>query len=834
MALSCTTAEMRRILKDHEDENWNSQPLSQSGEDVLDSVTGGKAAPEYVPLFSMMDGLTTSLRGKFKDGSESGRAMYDSMFEGGFHADKAQVRQHTAEGYADAIDRSVGARFIRETDPHFKEWALEQGIGPRQADITINAGETFYNQVGLAMRGVDDPNISKQAKAAAAKAHGSMRQVYDLAQKHGVTGFEGDALDNYLPRIYNNRKMNDLFRKHEEGAVREFFFRSIKNFQGNEITDDLARIFAKSMVRTLRRSSAGMDAHMSGGINIDDMSKLREFFTDGLSGEDLTKATVDFDKAKAMLDAENVSKAADNGKHVRAKRRVRLDEGYRTEVEAKDGSMTDLAFHSLLHNDARAVGLRYTQVMAGHIGLARKGIKSQGDFDKALDGLRSREIERGVDPHQIDQEVKALIRGHKLITGRSVEADPGSTGSQLSRTVRDMNFVRSSGSFGQAQLAEYGNTLAIGMGRMLGRNLPEFTNMTARAADGTLDNKVVAQLEDWFGPGSDFMRHPAIRGFDEFGEGFEGSSKLQQGMAKADGTIQVGKRAASVVSFMAPIVTRMERQASVGHVLEFTTRVQKGQTGFKPAKAARWRGAGMSDEMQGKVFANIKAHARFKDGRLDDMNVKDWDADVADAMQHGIRRQASFTVQRNDLGDLPEVMRGTAGRLLFQFKAFMFGSIVKQLERGVHYRDIETFVAWTTSWFIASMAYIPQTYLETIGNPEERAKKLTIEQIAGAGFSRAGWTALLVPIAATIADITGNDGMFNHRYSGLEASLLSLDQNPTFQLLGSAWGTLTEPLDAIPSMDAKFGDAEAQKQALQIIPFNRVLGVKNVLHILDE
>lgn len=834
MNLSCKTDEMRRILRDHAEDDWASKNLSESGEETLDRVTGGETAPEYVPLFSMMDGLTTNLRGKFKDGTESGRAMYDSLFEGGFIRDKTQVRQHTAEGYADAIDRSVGARLIRDSDPHFKEWAKERGIGPKQADITIQAGEDFYSEVGLAMRGISDEAISPQAKAAASKMQDSFRQIWDAAQKAGVKGFEGDPLDNWMPRIYNARRMTDLFRKHEEGAVREFFFRSIKSAQGDEITDELARIFSKSMVRTLRRSNAGMDNNMAGGISIDDAEKLREFFIDGLKGRDLEKAEADFTRAQELLAAEKASKGTDAGKIDRAKRRVRLDEGFRAEVQAKDGSLTDLKFTDMLHNDARAVGLRYIQVMAGHIGLARKGIKSSADFESTLNGIISREEARGIDPHQIRTEVEALRRGHRLLTGRSVEVDPSGTGSQLSRSVRDLNFVRSSGSFGMAQLAEYGNTIAVGIGRVLGRDLPEFVGLTARASDGTLDNKLAAQLEDWYGPGTDFMRNPAIRGFDEFGEGFEGSSKLQQGLAKADVPIQIGKRVASVVSFMGPIVTRMERQASIGHVLEFTSRVRKGQLSFGDAKAARWRGAGMSNEMQSRVFNEINTHAKFDaNGRLLDMNVQKWDVEVADNMQHSLRRQSSFTIQRNDLADIPESMRGPVGRLAFQFKAFMFGSIVKQLERGIHYRDIETFVAFTTSWFIASMAYVGQTYLETISNPELREEKLTLEQIAGAGFSRAGWTALLVPIAATVADITGNDDMFNHRYSGLQASLLSFDQNPTSQLIGSVFGTLTEPLDAIDS-EATFGDREAGQQLLQALPFNRVLGVKNVLHLLDE
>lgn len=834
-AIPDSAGAQRRVLTgEFEDE---ADVLSKSGEDALDNVTGGDAVPEYVPLFSMVDGLTTSLRGKFKDGSESGRAMYDALFEGGFVKDKLKTRQHTAEGYADAIDRAVGARIIRDTDPHFKDWAQKElNMGPKQADVTVDAGENFYTQVGLAIRNIDDPSISSQAKAAAAKMQESFREIWDLAQAAGVKGFEGDPLDNWLPRIYNKRKMTEAFRKFDEEPLRAFFREAIKSGQ-DDISEELASIFAKSMVRTLRRSSAGMDSQMSGGIPIDDLEELRRFFTDGLEGEDLTKATADFDRASEMLEAQKSAKSsrdADAGKIDRAKRRVRLNEGYKDFVEGKDGQAHELKFTDLLHNDARAVGLRYTQVMAGHIGLARKGIKSQGDFDRALDGIRSREEGRA-DPQKIDQEVKALKRGHRLLTGRSVEADPQSTGSQLSRTFRDSNFIRSSGGFGMAQLAEFGNTIAIGVGRMFGRHLPEFANLTKRAADGTLDNKVAAQIETWFGAGTDFMRHPAIRGFDEFGEGFEGTSKLQQAMAKADAPIQVMKRVASVVSFMSPIVTRMERQASIGHVVEFTSRVHKGQLKFGKAKAARWRGAGMDDAMQARVFKQIKAKAKFDSkGRLEDLNVKEWDPEIAEAMQLSVRRQASFTVQRNDLADIPESMRGPVGRLVFQFKAFMFGSIVKQLERGMHYRDIETFVAWTTSWFIASMAYVGQTMVETVGNPELREEKLSIEQIAGAGFSRAGWTALLVPIAATIADITGNDGMFNHRYSGFQSSLLSADQNPTSQLIGGVLGTAKAlTLDNIDPDTRGIGKTDAQR-GLSLIPYNRVLGVKNVLHLFDE
>jgi hypothetical protein len=242
----------------------------------------------------------------------------------------------------------------------------------------------------------------------------------------------------------------------------------------------------------------------------------------------------------------------------------------------------------------------------------------------------------------------------------------------------------------------------------------------------------------------------------------------------------------------------------------------------------------MSDEMQGRVFEAIKKHAKFApNGKLLDLNVSKWNYEVSDNFGLSLRRQASFTIQRNDLGDIPEAMRNPAGRLLFQFKSFMFGSIVKQLQRGAHYRDIETFVAWSTSMMLASTVYVAQTSIDNALSSEERKKALSPEKIAGAGFSRAGWTALLVPIAATASDLAGYDGMFNHRYSGLQASLLSVDSNPTGSLVRSVLGTLTEPLDLLDD-DALFADREAAKDVMNILPFNRLLGIKNALHLFDE
>ncbi len=303
-------------------------------------------------------------------------------------------------------------------------------------------------------------------------------------------------------------------------------------------------------------------------------------------------------------------------------------------------------------------------------------------------------------------------------------------------------------------------------------------------------------------------------------------------MGKTDGAVQMTKRMASAASLMAPINARLEKIAAVAHALVYTD-IAKGTTKISKAKRARLRGSGLSDKMQDKVIAEMRKHVEWDSrGRVKDLHAEDWNYNTADQFAMSVRRDASFTIQRNDIADLPVIVYNPAGRLLLQFKSFMFGSVVKQLERGHNYADIETFTSFMSSIFMAGTAYIGQTYIDYATDPEKRAEMLSPENIAGAAYQRAGFAAITTPFVATAAELAGFGDVVNHRTSGLATSLLSMDQNPTTQLLRSLEQTIYGSVDLL-SPTARFDDKDV-KRALTLLPFNRVLGVKNGLHLLEE
>ena len=812
------------VARDHLDSVGASRLVSPEGapnaslapraEQKFDDIFDEDDVPDFA--FNRVDKLLTNLRGKLFAGTAAVRQLSSRMLEGGFLKDKTKTRAFTAEGRADAIYRSAMSRMMNQTDPDVTAWAKARGIsGPRQS-LGVQAGAEFYTEVAQALRGI--AGASSEAVRAASRIRPLLDEVYDLAEKAGVKGFEKEKLDNFFPRMYDGAKVNRAIHLYGEDGVSAWVSRAILN-EADDMTQELAEKIAKGYTRTLRRSASTIDQNLSHGIPLEDMDRLRELLGDG----------PDVDGIIDAVEAFKARRAANAGKITHAKSRLRLDESFSAPITRLDGTVETLSMTDLTHNDARRVLSRYFQVLSGHIGLAREvGIKSRADFDTLKTAAIAKGEVIGIPPNQLEKEGLALEQAYKLLTGVSIEDDIASAGSQLSRVARDVNFTRIGGKFGVAQIAELGNIVGVAGVRAFLRHLPELQRLTRRAADGQLDNRVARQLEEWFGPGTDFETHPAIKAFDQYGEGYNLTTRTGRTLAAVDAPLQVAKRTASVASLMAPINARLEKMAGVMHVLDVTDAAR----GKGKLNAARWRGAGLDDTMQARVLTEMK-HAEFDGGTLKDLHIDRWDVDVADNFSQALRRQASLTIQRNDLSDLPVAMlKSPVAKLIFQFKSFMIGSINKQLNRGIHYRDIETATSWMAGMFFAGIAYIGQVSIDQANDPEKRKELLTPEKIAATAFQRAGFAAILIPPAATVVSLFGYDKFFNQRTSGLASSILSMDSNPTSGLLKDIEGTLRLPLNLL-SDDYRFSQADLRRMT-RILPFHRVLAVKNALHLLEE
>lgn len=757
----------------------------------------------------------------FHSGSPRVRKLASGMLEGGFLKDKKATRGFTAEGRGQHIRRVFEAGVFRETLEPFKAWAKRNGHSDARRLFTTTTGEEFYSEVGKAMRGITD-GLSPEALQAAKSIRPFMDNIFELAERAGVKGFNKEALQDYFPRMLSHRKWHAMHRKVGKKGLEKYYREAIVS-ANSDLGDELAGQIARAYVRTIRQSVAGIENDLLHGIRLDDTEKLRELF-DG---------DPDIENIISAIDEIKLKENANRGTVSHAKSRILFDESFKAPVKGFDDQEFELKFTDLLENDARRVLKRYGQTMSGHIGMAQElGIRSRSDFNQMKAAIIAEAEEAGTDLARAKLEVEALEDAYKLVLGQSIETNPSGFASQASRTATGYTYSTRGGQFGVNAVAEMGNTIGLGSVRSLLRSVPELKKFWTRAKDGQLEHDMARTAELLFAPGVHTLTGHAIRNLDELGEGFEGTGAANKAMAAADPYLKSGARFTAIASGLSG-VTDVTQRISAVQWLEKLSAFANGRN-ISAGQASRLRAAGLTPEMQERVFAMLRESGAgvYRKGRMVDIDVNKWtDGDALDAMNMASHREMRNAIQENDISNATKLFHHPVGRIMLQFLRFPMEAVNKQLLRGVHHADVETAKSWTASYLIGSVVYMAQTSIEFANDPEEREKRLAVENIAKVGFMRTGFSSMLPMAADNVNALAGNDPWFAYgRSSGLGTNVTT--SNPVVTTAKDAALTATLPLRLLRD-DYQFSQQDVRR-ATSIIPFQRLLGIKNGLHAIEE
>lgn len=749
----------------------------------------------------------------FHNGTEATRRYASRILEGGLLADRTQARSFTAEGAARNMQQVMTTRFYRESLEDFKEWANRNGYSALRRESGTEAGERFYTEVTRALRG--ETEVDPAALRAAPRLRNILNDMHEMAAKAELAGFvDAEPLPNFVPRMFDEMKVAKAFDDIDEQVIANWFREALLSAQ-DELEDAAAQTLANGFTRAIRNRAILMEDVVNHGLPTADLDQIRDLLAGLVDEAELD----DIVESIRRINRPSTDKA---GKVNHGRQRLRIDETTRLPVRRKDGEAYTFSIEDLTISDARKTIPRYIQTMSGHIGLAQHaGIRGEADVNKILKEM----AEQGA-PKAEQERMKEAIN---LVRGYSIERNPYSGLAQFSRASASADYVRLGGSFGAAQLPELGNIIGeAGITTFL-RSIPEYRSFLRRAADGKLENELLQELEDFVAPGTDFIRSPATGMFDEQGLGYRVDTRAQRFLAKTDAPLQRAGRFTSIMSGMAPINAMLERMATV----EVANNWARQATGRRGVQVSRLRAAGISAEMQERVFDQIRRHTDFNEaGRVKQINFDRWDDfDARDTYRLALDRERSNVIQRNDIGNTGRYIHTPLGRMLTRFMTFMLNSINKQLLRGVHHRDITTFVSWSSSMFLASLVYVGQTALDYAGDDKERKERLSPDRIAAAAFARAGAFAIIPPIVDSSLALASMDQIFNKtRTSGLGTSLVT--SNPTITGVQDLLTTAALPARLVQS-DYRFSQTDADRM-IRLLPFQRFLGVKSALNAITS
>lgn len=746
------------------------------------------------------------------------------MMEGG-HLAMGKVRNFTAEGRAEHVDRMFINRFHKETGPDFKAWVAESEFGVVGSTFGTEAGRQFYTDVVTALRG-GTPE-SPHAATAAAKIRPLLDEYWLQAQRAGVKGFEGDPLPNYVPRMYDYDKWIEVVDDIGEGNLVGFFRENLLN--STDLSEELAEKIARGMVRSTMRRQAGMDQQLAHGIPLHDMDELRKFLdpigdtADARLADEIVELLEEFNAARVNPDQGNIRFA---------QKRIQFDELYPVDVKRKNGKLRRMTIADLTENDGRKLLSRYSRVMSGHIGMAREaGILSRQDFDNKMQAIRAEATEVGGERlAKVEGEIEALETAYRSITGQSLERDPFGTSAQVTRTAMGFTYLANGGMFGLAQIPEFANAIAeAGIATFI-HYVPEFGRILKRAQNGELVGKLARDIDQMIAPGTDFLRNPAMASFDDAAGTLSHKGWVQNMIKRIDPALRTGTRAMTGLNMMAPINASMQRFAAMMTNVKYAS-IATGRRVARKGDIERLRANGIDAAMEKRIYAAMRESSEWKNGKLDGYDVGKWnefDSESLDAWNMHNTRSFRQMIQENDVGNQAQIFGTTLGKMMTQFRTFTFQSVNKQLMHGVNHMDVQQGVAWSTAMFLAAIVYVGRTGIEYASDPKELEARLTPQAIAAAAVGRSGAGSIIPMIVDTPLSLARMDPIFSTiRSSGLASSFIG--GNPVISMGDSLARTAFLPIAAL-SDDYEVSQADMRRIARQL-PYSNLLGVRNALSV---
>lgn len=521
------------------------------------------------------------------------------------------------------------------------------------------------------------------------------------------------------------------------------------------VNEELARAYAKALIN---RGKGKLDPAKGGAIrplDTSDLDALREV---------LEEAGASTERIVSIL-GKYTREATEGSKMSAAHKRIRLDPSFRMTVKNRFGEDVELGVTDFMENDAMRVALQSNREMIGWSALASHGnVRTPAEL-KALKDLLLRGGKDAGD--NIKDTERMFDIGISSVFGRSTEADPTSSAARLGRAARDTQFIRVMNQVGFTLFTELGPVLAHGGILNVLRSIPELPAMLKRAQDGTLKNGEARLLEDWIATGTEHLRNPAFLRVedDAFLPSVYGDSRF--GRAMENGTM-LAQRFTSIASGMAPLNTAMQRLAGRAMLMKLLQLANQKRP-LSEGMIRRLRSNGLDQETQDALFGALKGIKRVEDITENSLPLAQREAAAA-----WLFRTTRHAVLEGDVSDSIQLMHGTVGKILMQFRSFMAYSYERHFLNSIyHWKDFNTYMMVALSTSLAGIQWTARTYLNTAGDEEKRQQLMTQGNFAKAAVANSSWGAVVPAITDSILPFLGEEPQFqNTRSTGMASDFL--------------------------------------------------------------
>jgi hypothetical protein len=721
------------------------------------------------------------------------------------------------------LQRTVAGNFHYETVSAYDAAASKLGLGflAKRSESNVRR---FNEDVGRFIR---DPQAftGHPARAEIERAANAARKVYasmlEEMQRAGVKGADELAANpSYLNRMWSQEKLRAAAEAHggadvvaklvatsikdKDAIIKRFREKNPKSLATDEqVLQQSAGKFLNSVMR-LEYSHLSNDLLLTAS----DAHTLRaELKKSGLS-------TGEVDSLIDTMFEVKEAAAGDAGQPAQLKYRFNLDESAKIETKAGTLSMADL-----FENDARVLVDRYMNSMAGHVAMARAGIRSRAEFEGLLrDARQHHESNRMLakDGAAYAEEEQMLRDVYDHIVGRPMSVHSFNAGDRIANTLRAYGRSVYLGQLGFTAMMETFHAAGLMTWRAAFQQMPSLAQFVkaARAgqrADKGLAADVVQMLGVLNEHVSGYLRQHEVTEYtyDRKLTAVENvANRLSHMVDKASGN-----------SF----TTSLTRGMAAAGMIQKYANFAHGKTKLTDAWRKRIVGSGIHADDIDHVLSQLRAHADMDGNRVAGIRWEEWSAkdpasyrDFVTAVDRDVRQG----VQDHDLGETWMFQHTALGKVFTELRAFSIAGHSKQFLNALHYRDGTSLQLFTTSMIVNGLAYVVQTSANFAHDPKELDKRLTTQRIVKAAWARSNMLGILPFLTDTMVPGFVSP-MAQTSGQGLTANTdaRNILMPPSFNLLAKG---------------VNFVQNGRPQDGLSLLPFSNTYGARNLIDMIGK
>lgn len=786
--------------------------ISSKGEDLLKTLQREGNAIDMTPKrwAGTMSALGTVVHSSQDAGIRGlGVRLFESPQGLGAQKASASLMQNTN------LNRLKSADMNRFNDG-FDLWLKENNINPVSGHTNSHYVQQYNEKVWEAVRIGMDESTPKSIRMAAEGQQAMYKEALALRQRSGEAGFDKVKADSkYMPDIFDSwkarRQFDRIGKDIDKEDIIELFSRAYQNGARKipkEAADEIARAQVNRVAEATLTGRVSFERAMSGQTKADYEAVMRKA---GFSDDDIEK----------MVEALENKETRDN-----ISNRAKLSLGLDVTQEYKGLRMRDF-----MNTNVEELTDNYMKEAAGGAALARQGFPTYQAALNAIDLVERNARNAAKDSKAglaIDEEVRQMREGLRLIMGKSIDADPQALSTKMMRRGRDITGVLRLGQMGFAQLGELANFMGefgiaattIALGKQF-----RFTSKALRNGDGFFRDKNLAEVERMVGYiGEDNWLTTKGARPDEFGD----VTTIRGAMAHFDQTMNSIRRAQTNLSLFRMAQGSLERMTSRQVALSLIDHLE----GKKLIPQKKLDEIGLTQEMMNDIQKHYDTHSKGS-GLLgfDTMPYA-----MGESLANAIRRKSGLIIQRNFIGDEGIWMNKALGKTFAQLKSFSLVSGEKQFGRGIRHDKIGLAKKTAFGFALGSMVYAAKAYVNSIGREDQDEyleEKLSPKGLAFGALGMMSTTAVF----SLGGDFLGGLGvlpseLIQSRYEAGFQSKGLIDQIP---LVGVGADAVNLANSIMKYAEGDTEGVDIARRALRLVPLTNVIGVQNALRYgLDE